>query len=88
VRDFISKKDTPMATDVKIPDDMWEEDTEAVITNWLASDGSTVRAGAVIAEIMTEKVQNDITAPVDGVLKISQQADAIVRKGDVIGSIQ
>ncbi len=77
-----------MATEVKIPQDLWEDDDmEAVITNWLASEGATVRKGALIAEIMVEKSQYEVTAPVDGVLKISRQADDIVRKGDVIGQI-
>ncbi|WP_111735617.1 biotin/lipoyl-containing protein [Roseovarius amoyensis] len=77
-----------MATEVKIPQDLLEDDDmEAVITNWLASDGATVREGALIAEIMVEKSQYEVTAPVDGVLKISRQADDIVRKGDVIGLI-
>ena len=43
--------------------------------------------GALIAEIMVEKSQFEVTAPADGVLKIDKQADDIVRKGDVIGQI-
>jgi len=76
-----------MATDIKIPEDLWEEDREAVITSWLAGDGATVSAGALIAEIMVEKVQHEITAPADGVLEITRQVDDIVKKGDVIGTI-
>jgi len=77
-----------MATDVKIPEDLWEEDSEAVITNWLANDGATVSAGMLIAEIMTEKIQHEIEAPADGVLKISKEVDDIVKKGDVIGTVE
>ena len=76
-----------MATDIKIPEDLWEKDSEAVITTWLADDGATVSAGALIAEIMTEKVQHEIIAPADGVLKIVKEVDDIVKKGDVIGTI-
>ena len=77
-----------MATEVKVPQDLWEDDNmEAVITNWLASDGATVRKGALIAEIMVEKSQFEVAAPADGVLSITRQADDIVRKGDVIGRI-
>ncbi|MCR8722697.1 lipoyl domain-containing protein [Frigidibacter sp. ROC022] len=77
-----------MATDVKVPQDLWQDDSmEAVITNWLASDGATVKKGALLAEIMVEKSQFEVAAPADGVLKITRQADAIVRKGDVIGQI-
>ncbi len=77
-----------MVTDVKVPQDLWQDDgMEAVITNWLASDGANVRNGALIAEIMVEKSQFEITAPADGVLTIGKQVDDIVRKGDVIGKI-
>ena len=77
-----------MVTDVKVPQDLWQDDgMEAVITNWLASDGASVRKGALIAEIMVEKSQFEVTAPVDGILTIGKQVDGIVRKGDVIGQI-
>lgn len=77
-----------MTTDVTIPTDLWEADTEAVITNWLVSDGAKVRKGMLIAEIMVEKSQFEVTAPADGVLTIEKQTDAIVRKGDLIGHIE
>lgn len=76
-----------MATDIVIPADLWEEENEAVITNWLAGDGSQVKAGQLIVEIMVEKIQYGIDAPIDGTLTIAKQSDAIVKKGDVIGSI-
>lgn len=77
-----------MATEVTIPTDLWEADTEAVITNWLVSDGARVHNGMLIAEIMVEKSQFEVTAPADGTLTIEKQADAVVRKGDVIGHIE
>lgn len=76
-----------MAVDIVIPKDLWKEDTEAVITNWLASDGTSVTKGALVAEIMTEKVQFEILAPADGVLTILAQVDDIVAKGAIIGSV-
>ena len=76
-----------MAVDIIIPEDLWEEDTEAVITSWLSSSGARVQKGDLIAEIMTEKVQHDIEASADGTLDITKEVDEIVRKGDVIGTI-
>lgn len=76
-----------MTTDVLIPSDLWDGDEECVITAWLASDGATVREGALIAEIMTAKVQYEITAPASGALSILKPQDAVVPKGDVIGRI-
>jgi len=71
-----------------IPTDMWKEDTEAVITNWLVPDGGRVGKGMLIAEIMVEKSQFEVMAPAEGVLAIEKQTDAIVRKGDLIGHIK
>ena len=77
-----------MATDIIIPQDLYEEDEEAAITSWLVSDGAAVKAGALIAEIMTAKVQYEIVAPASGTVKILKEVDAVVAKGDVIGSIE
>ncbi|WP_424987924.1 biotin/lipoyl-containing protein [Microbulbifer sp. S227A] len=77
-----------MATDIVIPSDLWEEDEECVITAWLADDGASVQEGALIAEIMTAKVQYEILAPASGTLKITEEADAVVAKGAVIGAVE
>lgn len=74
-------------TDIIIPTDLWEEDEDAVITTWLVSDGATVEEGALIAEIMTAKVQYEINAPASGTVTIKEEADAVVPKGAVIGTI-
>ena len=76
-----------MATDIIIAADLWEGDDECVITAWLASDGANVTEGALIAEIMTAKVQYEVTAPATGTLSIAKAQDEIAAKGDVIGSI-
>ncbi len=72
---------------VTIPTDLWEEDTEAVITTWLVSDGAAVSEGQLIAEIMVEKVQHEVHAPASGTIKITQPAEAVVAKGGEIGTI-
>ncbi len=76
-----------MATEIIIPSDLWEGDEESVITAWLADDGASVNEGALIAEIMTAKVQHEISAPASGTLSILKEQDAVVAKGDVIGSV-
>lgn len=76
-----------MATDITIPTDQWEEDEEAVITTWLVNDGAAVSEGALIAEIMTGKAQYEINAPASGTISIQKQAEAVVPKGAVIGTI-
>ncbi|WP_299737019.1 lipoyl domain-containing protein [uncultured Roseobacter sp.] len=74
-------------TDIIIPTDLWEEDEDAVITSWLVNDGATVEEGALIAEIMTAKVQYEIHAPASGTVSIKEEADAVVPKGGVIGTV-
>jgi pyruvate/2-oxoglutarate dehydrogenase complex dihydrolipoamide acyltransferase (E2) component len=76
-----------LATDITIPSDLWDGDEESVITSWLASDGAQVKEGALIAEIMTAKVQHEINAPASGTLSILKEQEAVVAKGDVIGRI-
>ncbi|MET1412085.1 lipoyl domain-containing protein [Roseibium sp. HPY-6] len=74
-------------TDIIIPTDLWEEDEDTVITSWLVNDGASVEEGALIAEIMTAKVQYEIHAPASGTISIAKEADAVVPKGGVIGTI-
>lgn len=76
-----------MATDITIPDDLWEDDQETVITTWFASDGANVRKGSLVAEIMTAKVQHEIIAPASGTLSILKLANEIASKGAVIGRV-
>ena len=48
--------------DVVVPGDLWEDNSQAVITTGLARDGADVRASDLIAEIMVEKAQFEIRA--------------------------
>lgn len=76
-----------MNTEVIIPADLWEEDNEGVITSWLVSDGKQVEAGALLAEVMVDKAQFEITAPTSGIIRISRDEDDVISKGDVIAEI-
>jgi pyruvate/2-oxoglutarate dehydrogenase complex dihydrolipoamide acyltransferase (E2) component len=76
-----------MTTDVIVPLDLWEEDSEAVITSWLASNGASVSENDVIAELMVEKIQYELLAPASGTLAIIKDADEIVAKGDKVATI-
>ena len=77
-----------MTTPIVIADDLWDGDAEAVITSWLVSDGAEVAPGDLVAEIMSEKAQFEIEAPVAGVLKILEQEDAVITKGATIGAVE
>ena len=73
--------------DITIPTNLWDEDSDAVITSWLVSEGAAVNEGDFIAEIMVEKVQHEVKAPASGTVSISQPVEAVVAKGGKIGSI-
>lgn len=76
-----------MSTEVRIPEDLWEENSEAVITSWFVSNGGSVNEGDVIAELMVEKIQHELSAPASGTLSIDKDIDEVVAKGDVVATI-
>lgn len=75
-------------TDVKIADDLWDDERQAVITSWSYDDGTMVKKGDTIAEIMVEKAQLEIAAPASGILRIREHEDAVVSRGAVIATIE
>lgn len=78
-----------MATDVIIPEDLWDEDDPSGSTViWLVEDGAPVRCGDLIAEILVEKVTLELAAAADGRLRILVEAESVVNKGDRIAVIE
>ncbi|MDT8877877.1 lipoyl domain-containing protein [Halomonas sp. 1390] len=77
-----------MNTAITVPEDLWEGAGEGVITAWLVDDGSEVAQGDLVAEVMVEKAQYEIEAPVSGVLTIAKQEDEVVAKGTSIASLE
>lgn len=72
---------------VVVPADLWDEDLEGVISTWLFEEGESVMAGALLAEVMVEKVSYEILAPASGRLHILQPAEASVARGMTIAEI-
>lgn len=61
----------------------------AVLVSWFKSEGDFVRAGETIAEVATDKVNQEIVSPVDGILvKQCFQEDDDVPVGEVLAVIQ
>jgi 2-oxoglutarate dehydrogenase E2 component (dihydrolipoamide succinyltransferase) len=54
-----------MATEIKLPD-MGEGIVDVTISRWRVPVGGTVKAGDVIVEIATDKVDSEVVAPADG----------------------
>jgi pyruvate/2-oxoglutarate dehydrogenase complex dihydrolipoamide acyltransferase (E2) component len=75
-------------TEIKIPDDLWDDDREGVVVSWIYQDGAVVEAGKIIVELMVEKAQMELSSPAAGRLRILAPADAIVTRGQVIGRIE
>lgn len=74
-------------TDITIPEKLWDDDSAGVISSWLYEDGDIVSEGAVIAEVMNEKISFEILAPTGGGLTITVPAESEITLGQIIGSI-
>jgi pyruvate/2-oxoglutarate dehydrogenase complex dihydrolipoamide acyltransferase (E2) component len=75
-------------TDIVVPADLWDTEDEGVLFLWVYPDGSLVERGKLIAELTVEKAQLELTAPASGRLKILVQPETIIRKGQVLGTIE
>lgn len=76
-----------MSVAIRVPDDLWDDDSEAVIVAWLYDDRASVQKGAVVATLGLEKVQIEVTAPESGLLVQLRSAESPVLRGEVIGEI-
>lgn len=73
-----------MAIEVKVPD-LGEGVEDATISRWRVAEGDTVRAGDVLLELATDKVDTEVPAPADGtVLKILRTEGELVAVGEVL----
>jgi len=67
---------------------MGESVAEATITSWLKQVGDTIEAEESIVEIATDKVDSEVPAPADGVVKeVLFEEGAVVQVGQVIAII-
>lgn len=76
-----------MATEVKLPE-LGEGVEDATVSRWLVKVGDQVKAGDVILEVATDKVDTEVTAPADGaVLQINADEGEIVALDAVLAVI-
>ena len=74
--------------ELKMPK-MGESITEGTIINWLIAEGESFEEGDILLEVATDKVDNEVPAPVSGTLsKILFQAKDVVPVGEVIAIIE
>lgn len=77
-----------MSVDIPAPD-VGEGVTHLIVAEWLKKPGDPVSAGELIVEVMTDKANFEVEAPVGGVLKeVCVQADEEVAVGAVLGRIE
>lgn len=73
--------------EVKIAEDLWDTPIEGAITTWYVEDGDRVAQGDLLADVMVEKAQFEIEAPVAGRVQRRVGIDGVVTAGDVVAVI-
>jgi 2-oxoglutarate dehydrogenase E2 component (dihydrolipoamide succinyltransferase) len=74
--------------ELKMPK-MGESITEGTIINWLINEGQAFEEGDIILEVATDKVDNEVPAPVSGTLvKRMFHAKDVVQVGEVIAVLE
>jgi pyruvate/2-oxoglutarate dehydrogenase complex dihydrolipoamide acyltransferase (E2) component len=62
-------------------------DAEGVLATWFVSEGSTVAADQLLAEVQVDKVAAEVPAPAAGVVHLLVDEEAAVRQGEPIARI-
>lgn len=75
-----------MATAVTIPK-LGTAMTEGVLAEWLVADGDRVESGTPLYRLETDKVENEIEAPVSGVVTLLGTEDQTYPVGTKIAEI-
>lgn len=77
-----------MAIEIKVPP-LGESLVDAVVGQWLKSEGEEISRGETILELETDKVNLDVAAEDDGILgTIQKQEGDTVTVGEVLGMIE
>lgn len=74
--------------ELKMPK-MGESISQGTIIDWLIGEGEAFEEGDILLEVATDKVDNEIPAPVSGtIVKILTQAKAVVPVGDTMAILE
>jgi pyruvate/2-oxoglutarate dehydrogenase complex dihydrolipoamide acyltransferase (E2) component len=63
-------------------------DAEGVLATWFVSDGATVSADQLLAEVQVDKVSAEVPAPVGGVVRLLVAEEETVKQGSPIARIE
>lgn len=76
-------------TDVVFPSlSSKEPDAEGVVSTWFVSDGDTVAADQLLAEVQVDKVAAEVPAPSAGTVRLLVDEEAVVTQGSPIARIE
>src|SRR5262245_14291111 len=76
-----------MAVEIRVPP-LGESLVDAIVGQWLKSEGEEVSRGETVLQLETDKVNLDVTAPEDGVLShIEKREGAVVTVGELLGVV-
>ena len=77
-----------MPVNIQAPQ-MGESINEATVAKWVKNEGDFVNEDELIAELETEKINLEVTAPKSGVLKtIKAKEGATVSPGDILALLE
>lgn len=62
-------------------------EAEGVLATWFVSDGTTVAADQLLAEVQVDKVSAEVPAPVGGVVHLLVPEEETVKQGTPIARI-
>ena len=78
----------PLSWELKMPK-MGESITEGTIISWLINEGDSFEEGDIILEVATDKVDNEVPAPVSGrLVKTMFHAKDVVPVGEVMAILE
>jgi pyruvate/2-oxoglutarate dehydrogenase complex dihydrolipoamide acyltransferase (E2) component len=75
-----------MATEITVPKLGWTME-EGTLLAWLVEDGASVTEGELIYSLETDKVENEIEAPIGGVIRIIGEPGEVYAVGALIAEI-
>ena len=76
-------------TDVHFPPLSRETpDAQGVLSTWFVTEGATVTADQLLAEVQVDKIAADVIAPVAGVVHLLVAEEAAVTQGAPIARIE
>lgn len=76
-----------MSVEIKIPS-AGESITEVVVSQWMKNDGEWVEKDEMILELETDKINQELTSPQAGILRVAAREGETLEIGSIVGHIE